>query len=77
MTSGIFSVQTVLTMTDFCDSRVAIALGKRIDDEKRFDTFLNNVILFQKETLQEHTKDLFYFFVGLCVYKKITDQFFE
>ena len=32
---------------------------------------------FQKKTLQEHTKPLFVFFVGLCVYQNLTNHFFN
>ena len=43
---------------------------------KKVGRFLNQVIPFQKETLQEHIKHLFAFFVGLCVYQNLTNQFF-
>ena len=64
-------------MTSFRGSRVAIALWKRIEVWwKKFRCFLDNVIRFQKETLQEYTEHLFVFFVGLCGYQNLTNQFF-
>ena len=44
-------------------------------DWKRFRHLLNKVIPFQKETLQDYTNHLFVFFVRLCGYQILTNQF--
>ena len=74
LTSRIFSVRPVLAMTYFWDSRVAIALWKRIDDGKRSDTTRIMSYHFRKKHFK-NTSNTYLFFVGLCVYQNLTINF--